>query len=430
MMKRMICIVAVLALCAPVLAQETLELRVVVPPDLTSVDAGAGGTFDVEIQGRLNTSTSEGLALWGVNITTSGSTHVGFDLCTDMPTIFAPLAFPDGSAYFEKNRGLTNPDGFGGTCDGAHGLWQIGGGQNTIGNTGPTAYPFGPIVTGFGNGTTYVTLAEGQVTIPALSDNLVLTLDTGFANTIDLPAGAGPVYDVSLANVSIIGDLTFTPPAGEPPYIVGQWKTWANHGQFPANLELYHPINQAGAPTQNPYTGIEPRRTSISKLTCEFSEPIVLPLASAITMDGCVNGPYNPTSVALDGTGTILTMNWTGIPNGLNATTPDIYVVTINPAGLIDVNDGLELTGDNDIEIWGHFGNVWLLPIPVTRYKTNATDYNNCGNNYASPIIQTSVQLRYDVWDLPGIVTRGKVNATDYNNIGNNYTDLPCTSNP
>ena len=422
-MKRMICIVAVLALCAPVLAQETLELRIVDEFDASSVDGSSGGTFNIEIQGRLNTTSSEGLALWGVNLDTNGSTYVGYDLCAQL-TDLAPLAYPDGSAYFEKNRGLTNPDGFGGTCNGDGGLWQIGGGQNTIGNTGPTAYPFGPVVTGFCNGTSWTTLAEGSVTIPALSDDLVLRLNTGFANTIDSPVTGPPVYDVSMANVSIVGDLTFTgglPPV--PPEIVGSWYSRKSHGALGDLDKEFDPSF-----TGDPHTvtaswemsvpvdgiGMETRKDSVTDLWCTFSEP--MDTTSITTADVIVtsnnSAPINPTSLSWTNGDTELHMIFSAgqLPNGqLLANLPDRYVACIT-SNLVDANDGLSLVGDTDVEFICHFGNVW--PFLGGKYKTNSIDRSKLIQAESGAALSTAlIAVNFDIWNV--LAGAGKVNSID-----------------
>jgi hypothetical protein len=166
----------------------------------------------------LGGTATDGLALLGLNLTATGT--LAFDLCDQAQfLVTAPVSL---APHFDRNGGLTNPpggpiSGFSGTCDGAGGLWQIGGGQNTIGNTGtPVSYPSGTVLEGVANGG-WVTFASGTLDAPAVgSGTIVLTADTVFANTLD--AGqTGPVYDVSEvagANISVVGSLTINYPAG------------------------------------------------------------------------------------------------------------------------------------------------------------------------------------------------------------------------
>ncbi len=217
-MKKVLSIVAVLALCAVPVMADTLELRIVGDGDaaLLQDDYSAGATLNVYIQGRLVAGDTDGLALFGVNLTAAGT--VGADLCNT--TEFLVVA-PSALSEFDRNEGLTNPpdmaaSGFSGTCDGTGGLWQIGGGQNTIGNTGPTTYPVGLVETGVANAA-WTTLAEGTITVTLADDTetVVLTLDTGFANTLDLSGGPS-VYPVTAATISLVGDLTIQGQGGTP----------------------------------------------------------------------------------------------------------------------------------------------------------------------------------------------------------------------
>ncbi len=200
-MKKLLSIVAVMALCAAPVMADTLELRITSDgtPDAVS---GAAGTFNIEIEGRLVSGDTDGLALFGVNMTSDV-----VNLCdTAKFLVEAPAALSE----FDRNEGLTNPpdmaaSGFSGTCDGADGLWQIGGGQNTIGNTGPTLYPVGTVETGVCN-SGWTVLAEGTIEV---TETTTLTLDTGFANTLDVSGGPS-VYPVTAATVNIVGGLVIS----------------------------------------------------------------------------------------------------------------------------------------------------------------------------------------------------------------------------
>ena len=204
-MKKLLSIVAVMALCAAPVMADTLELRVVA--DETSIPVGVETTVGITIEGQLVTGDTDGLALFGVNLTASGD--VAVDLCdTAAFLVTAPAALSE----FDRNEGLTNPpdmaaSGFSGTCDGANGLWQIGGGQNTIGNTGPTLYPVGSVETGVCN-SGWTVLAEGTITLTlGAGEEVTLTLDTGFANTLDTGT-TGTVYPVTAATVTITDAAT------------------------------------------------------------------------------------------------------------------------------------------------------------------------------------------------------------------------------
>jgi hypothetical protein len=191
-----------------------LEVRVVTDGDASTA---SGGVVNVYIQARLDfgaAPTSDGLALLGTNLTaTPGGGAAAFDLCnTSAFLVTAPLALQSFDRKDLLNPGfsedgLTNPSassnlsGYSGTCDGANGLLQIGGGQNTIGNTpGGAPYPIGAVVTGVGNDG-WVNIAEGFIDATALGsgETLTLAVDTSFAMTLD-PGGAMP-FPVSPATV-------------------------------------------------------------------------------------------------------------------------------------------------------------------------------------------------------------------------------------
>jgi len=222
-MKKLVAVAAVLCLCVPSIAQ-TLQVRVVGASNATSVNAAYNSSVPVFIQAQLGGTATDGLALIGLNLkATETGTIAAYDLCNQTQfLVIAPTSPVNIKGSFDRNGGLTNPpggpvSGFSGTCDGATGLWQIGGGQNTIGNTGtPVNYPSGPVLEGVGNGG-YVTIASGTLAAPASGNGtIVLTPDTIFANVLD--AGqSGPVYDVSevaVANITVTGSLTITIPGG------------------------------------------------------------------------------------------------------------------------------------------------------------------------------------------------------------------------
>jgi hypothetical protein len=219
-MKKLVAVAAVLCLCVPSIAQ-TLQVRVVTTGNASSVGANNNVAVPVLIQAQLGGTATDGLALVGLNLKNTGS--LSFNLCTQSAfLVTAPTSPVDIKGHFDRNGGLTNPpggpvSGFSGTCDGANGLWQIGGGQNTIGNTGtPVNYPSGTVLEGVANGG-YVTIASGTLTTPAVgTGTIILTPDTIFANVLD--AGqSGPVYDVSEvagANITVTGSLTINVPGG------------------------------------------------------------------------------------------------------------------------------------------------------------------------------------------------------------------------
>ncbi|MCP4592526.1 MAG: hypothetical protein GY842_17465 [bacterium] len=169
------------------------DLVIAVVPDVTQASQDEVVTF--EIYGTL-TPDSEGLGL------------IGFDF--DLDGVLFPSQLVDGAGMenFVGDEGLTSPDGYGGTLSGAT-LLQVGGGQNTIGNTAVNApYPIGdPIDLGVAN--TPQVIAEGSFTMPG--EDIALNVTNCFANVITSDT-AGPVYPVE--SVGTCADATVTVTSG------------------------------------------------------------------------------------------------------------------------------------------------------------------------------------------------------------------------
>ena len=225
-MKKVLGIAAIAAMFVASSAMAaTLELRVVTDGDSATATVTAGDMVNVFVQARLDgggAATSDGLALWGSNIKDLGADPV--DLCDTSAFLVTSTA---AMGNFDRvdtlgnitNFGLTNPSaspnlsGYSGTCDSSGGLWQLGGGQNTIGNTpGGAPYPIGTVDTGIANGG-WITVAEGMIATPGEQvDDLVLTLDTAFANTINTGQAGVPysVTEVASGDIDVSGALTIS----------------------------------------------------------------------------------------------------------------------------------------------------------------------------------------------------------------------------
>ncbi|MCH7814253.1 MAG: hypothetical protein IID40_09560, partial [Planctomycetes bacterium] len=137
-----------------------------------------GGTISYQITGLLSDSVNEGLALIGFDLEMTGPAAVNLDTAT---TVLPGLAM----GPFVANDGLNNPAGFGGTPSGDD-LLQIGGGQNTIGNPGPTPPAPSGTVDDSGLGQTSIILASGDLTMPSTSGVYTLSVTNGFGNVIPL----------------------------------------------------------------------------------------------------------------------------------------------------------------------------------------------------------------------------------------------------
>jgi hypothetical protein len=294
---------------------DTLELRVVGDGDAASVAGGAA--VNVFIQGRIQGATDDGLALWGANLSDAGAG--GFDVTG------ATLDSPGGDIdQFKKNLGLTNPAGYGGTAIGGN-LIQIGGGQNTIGNSGPTLFPVGTVATDVANGAGWVTLATGTIDASAAAQDIVLQLDTGFANT--LAANTGPVFPVNAATVTI--DATpFTITVGGGPGaldftgVVSTGNHNANGSFAGGNLDIT--VDAADGAAKSGL--IEPRQFSAAgnlSIRVDFGEAIVS--GSVISNPALANLVATPNGSSLDITfdppanGTCYSFNINGTASASNA---------------------------------------------------------------------------------------------------------------
>jgi hypothetical protein len=155
----------------------------------TAVSVQPGGSVGYQIVGHLSGDASLGLALWGIDLHSSYSIPNGL-----------PQAMPGPELWsFVRPYGLTNPAGYGGTPNGDDWLWQLGGGQNTIGNTGPS-FPNGPVVEGVG--LSPVVLAYGQANLPADPGAYALTLSTLFANSLREPNGLAYYVDEAVGRIT------------------------------------------------------------------------------------------------------------------------------------------------------------------------------------------------------------------------------------
>lgn len=201
-------VVAASAMATPA----TLELRIVSTNGLSVVDVhSASALVDVVIQGRLTGGATGGLAMWMANVKSAGTATVDLGNDDDF-FVYAPEVI---AAQFERGSGFTNPDwgdppmrsGYGGTAtDATDALWQLGGGQNTMGNTNGF-YPVGTVSMGVAN-SGWTDLAIGNVHFAgSLGESLVLSLDGAFAATIDTGETSAP-YKTSPTRVEVVGSLT------------------------------------------------------------------------------------------------------------------------------------------------------------------------------------------------------------------------------
>lgn len=171
-----------------------------------------GASVRYQIVGWLNDDATEGLALFGLTLTFDGGPLEPADIPTGEPTSECSNAM----IHFVKPWGITNPDspcppqcGFGGTIINGE-LVQVGGGQNTIGNTPENApFPIGPVLTGVAQpaGCGATVLVTGKLTAPETAGTYWLRAVDVFANVIREGETGSPFWATQAADVGLVEPL-------------------------------------------------------------------------------------------------------------------------------------------------------------------------------------------------------------------------------
>jgi hypothetical protein len=178
-----------------------------------AIEVEPGAVITYEIVGELSDSAHQGLALFGLDLEFDGGA---------LPQADAPTMEP--MTNFDRNLGITNPAGFGGTDIGGI-LRQIGGGQNTINNPGPPDYPEFPVAeTIFLNVATAGSpevLASGSFTAPMTEGTYNLMASNVFANVIKTGETGDPFWATEAAVEGSIANLVITVTLSEEIQIVG-----------------------------------------------------------------------------------------------------------------------------------------------------------------------------------------------------------------
>lgn len=158
-----------------------------------------GGTADISIVGHLSETTpgsNLGLAFFAFDLEWVPAAGPNLNLCTGLS-----LTANAAVANFNKANNLGYSVDFTGTCV-APDLVQLGGGQNTINNTGMAPFPpfpSGPVALGVGLGAGGVEMYTGTLTVPMGTAAGVYTLrikaNSLFANAITSQNGGNYVVD-------------------------------------------------------------------------------------------------------------------------------------------------------------------------------------------------------------------------------------------
>lgn len=182
-------------LLAPGAAASDLALTVRSAGQGTLVVA-PGESVTYQVLGELSDAANEGLALFCFDLAFSGGT---------LQTAEAPVSGP--LTEFAAPRGVTNPQGFGGTAQGGR-LLQVGGAQNTIRNIF-APIPVGSVVTGVASPGSPAVLVQGQLTAPGAPGVYTLEVSNGIANVIRAGEdGSGPFWAVDAAGIGALTPLT------------------------------------------------------------------------------------------------------------------------------------------------------------------------------------------------------------------------------
>jgi subtilisin-like proprotein convertase family protein len=199
----------------------------------STITAGPGAEVAYVVYGVLTDTANEGLALFM------------FDLEFDGGPLLPALSPTDSPLdHFATDKGINNPAGFGGTpIDGR--LVQVGGGQNTIGNTVDLApYPIGDVVTGIGH--TDIILVAGTLTAPPEPGTYTLTATNTIANVIKAgETGDDPFWETEAAGAGTVTTLTIEVVDDQPLSIIESESVPPSNGidaRRPTDIDGNNPV--------------------------------------------------------------------------------------------------------------------------------------------------------------------------------------------
>ena len=192
---------------------QTVNVSLTSPQNGQTVSAGA--TINWTISFTVSAGDNAGLALLSADLVQAG---------TNPATLNIPAAgsVPAGMTNFSRPAGISNPGEGGATTGyigvqrgtaGARNLIQIGGGQNTFGQTAPVGSGVAQnatVVGGVGQGGSTV-LASGSFQAPGASGNYSFSLQNVLANTLNSISAPPNFSPVSAATVNATaGTITFS----------------------------------------------------------------------------------------------------------------------------------------------------------------------------------------------------------------------------
>lgn len=163
----------------------------------STVTVGPGGQVPYALIGELSDASSDGLAMFCVDLAFTGGPLAQAQTPTTVPM-----------KNFASPLGLSNPQGYGGVVSGGA-LKQLGGAQNTINNT-LAPQPIGAVITGVAQPGQPVTLANGVLTAPYAVGSFTLTPSNLFANVIRQGQTGSPFWRVDPAGTGSVQSLLVT----------------------------------------------------------------------------------------------------------------------------------------------------------------------------------------------------------------------------
>lgn len=284
-----------------------------------------GATVNYQVVAQLTDNLNEGIASILFDLSFDGGPLVPGD---------EPTAAPMDN--FARPKGITNPNGFGGTVVGGK-LVQVGGAQNTIKNSF-APYPKGSVITGLGKPSTGpLVVFTGSLTAPIEVGTYTLSIENVDVNVIrqgeiGIPfwkvekAGLGQITDLTVEVRALFGDVTtlsvsnpgtqtLSLDAGLPNATKSYWvlgsasgtspgMTFANGTTMPLNFDAYTQFTvwmPNSSILQNSFGVLD----GSGRATCLFNLPAGLP-ASVVGLT--VNHAYallpadyvsNPVAVTL-----------------------------------------------------------------------------------------------------------------------------------
>jgi len=318
---------------------DTVTVGVQTPTGETEVTVAPGEPVDYQLVGLLtNVDGNDGLAFVSVDVNATA----GLDLI--------PVDAPSSGAM----DSFVRPDGYDGgpTQNGYEGtliagiLVQVGGAQNTIGNTvDQNPYPIGTVVLNVAHA--QVVVAEGTVTAPATEGDYIISVSNVFANM--LTDTVGPVYPVEAVDGQVgtslvihVQEITAVEPALLSVVTVKN-HTGVGDVAVPVDTTASVGVNSGAVTTES-------RTTGITRLELNFGVPL------DASVGGLNEAAVDITPAPGVGITTSLANGDTTLVLAFAPAIPDENTYTVQLTSSVTASAGA--TGDRNFEVRALAGNV------------------------------------------------------------------------